>query len=64
MEAPDGTASAFVGSHNMTGFALGGMNGEASVLLEGPSTEAVFEQIRFKRSDLHAFIENNRVPAS
>jgi hypothetical protein len=28
-EMPDGTATAFVGSHNLTGFALRGLNGEA-----------------------------------
>ena len=32
-----GTAVAFVGSHNLTGFALRGLNGEAGVLLEGPT---------------------------
>ena len=45
-EMPDGTAAAFVGSHNLTGFALRGMNGEASVLLEGPANEAAFADIR------------------
>lgn|GEM_PF-4418594 len=28
-------ASAIIGSHNITGFALSGQNGEASVLIEG-----------------------------
>jgi hypothetical protein len=35
---PDGTASLFIGSHNLTGFALYGLNGEAGVLLEGLET--------------------------
>jgi len=34
-EFQDGTAAAFVGSHNITGFALCGLNGEAGVVLEG-----------------------------
>ena len=46
MEMGDGTASALVGSHNLTGFALQGLNGEAGVLLEGPSSSAEFEDIR------------------
>jgi len=33
----DGQAAAFVGSHNLTSFALNGKNGEAAVLLEGPA---------------------------
>jgi hypothetical protein len=45
-EMPDGTAAAFVGSHNLTGFALRGLNGEAGVLLEGPSSDPVFAEIR------------------
>ena len=46
MEMPDGTSAAFIGSHNLTGFALLGLNGEAGVLLEGPSHEAQFIVIR------------------
>ena len=46
MERGDGTASAFVGSHNLTAFALKGLNGEAGVLLEGPSSSAQFDAIR------------------
>lgn len=42
----DGTSTAFVGSHNVTGFALRGLNGEAGVLLEGPSADGAFEEIR------------------
>jgi phosphatidylserine/phosphatidylglycerophosphate/cardiolipin synthase-like enzyme len=46
MEYDDGSASAFVGSHNMTAFALNGMNGEASVLLEGATSDPAFSDIR------------------
>lgn len=45
-ENMDGTACAFVGSHNMTGFALKGLNGEASVMLEGLTTDPEFAKIR------------------
>jgi hypothetical protein len=45
-EMDDGAAAAFVGSHNVTGFALRGLNGEAGVLLEGPSTDPAFAEIR------------------
>ena len=45
-EMPDQTAAAFVGSHNMTGFALRGLNGEAGMLLEGPSSNPLFNEIR------------------
>lgn len=44
-DMPDGMASAFVGSHNLTGFALRGMNGEAGVLLEGNASDQVFVDI-------------------
>lgn len=37
LEMHDGTMSAFIGSHNLTGFAMHGLNGEAGVLLEGPA---------------------------
>lgn len=46
MEHPDGTASAFVGSHNLTAFALDGLNGEAAVLLEGAKESPEFESVR------------------
>jgi HKD family nuclease len=46
MEHADGTASAFIGSHNITGYALKGLNGEASVLLEGPIDAQQFADIR------------------
>lgn len=45
-EMPDGTATAFVGSHNLTGFALRGLNGEAGIMLKGPSSDPVFDDIR------------------
>jgi hypothetical protein len=45
-DRPDGTAAAFVGSHNLTGFALCGLNGEAGVLMEGPGDAAPFNEIR------------------
>ena len=46
MEHPDGSASAFIGSHNLTAFALGGLNGEAAVLLEGSKDSPEFEKVR------------------
>ena len=46
MEMESGTSSAFIGSHNLTGFALMGLNGEAGVLLEGPSSSSEFDDIR------------------
>jgi hypothetical protein len=39
-------AAAFVGSHNLTAFALGGLNGEAGILLEGDSSDPAFDQLR------------------
>jgi hypothetical protein len=46
MECPDGRACAFVGSNNLTGFALGGLNAEACVLLEGDAASAEFDAVR------------------
>ena len=46
MEMENGMSSAFIGSHNLTGFALMGLNGEAGVLLEGPSSSTEFDDIR------------------
>ena len=46
MEMGDGTAAAFVGSHNLTGFALLGLNGEAGILLEGNADAPEFEALR------------------
>jgi hypothetical protein len=45
-DRPGGAAAAFVGSHNLTGFSLGGLNGEAGVLMEGPGDAAPFADIR------------------
>jgi len=53
MEYSDSTASAFIGSHNVTGFALGGSNGEASVLIQGRSNEQEFREVR-KHIDIMA----------
>jgi hypothetical protein len=46
MEFPDSTAAAFVGSHNVTSFALTGLNGEAAIMLEGPVESPEFAKIR------------------
>lgn len=46
MELSEGQACAFVGSHNVTSFALDGLNGEAGILLEGAMNEKEFEVIR------------------
>jgi HKD family nuclease len=46
LEMPNGTAAAFVGSHNLTGFALLGQNGEASLLVEGSASEPEFAALR------------------
>ncbi len=54
MEMPDGSSAAFIGSHNLTGFALLGLNGEAGVLLEGASHEAQFVAIRQHIADAAA----------
>lgn len=39
-------ACAFVGSHNLTGFAMRGLNGEASVFLEGDAKDLAFVELR------------------
>lgn len=46
LDMGNGQAAAFVGSHNLTGFALHGMNGEAGVLLEGPANAPQFVALR------------------
>ncbi|MDX6765592.1 MAG: phospholipase D family protein [Candidatus Methylacidiphilales bacterium] len=46
MDMANGTSCAFVGSNNVTGFALLGLNGEASVLLDGHSNDPEFQSIR------------------
>lgn len=46
MEFADRSACAFVGSHNVTSFALGGLNSEAAILLDGGVNEPEFDEIR------------------
>lgn len=46
MELPEGRACAFVGSHNVTVYALDGLNGEASILLEGDLAAPEFREVR------------------
>jgi hypothetical protein len=46
LDMGDGSACAFVGSHNLTGFALLGLNGEAGILIEGPSTSQEITAVR------------------
>ena len=45
-EHSDDTVSVVVGSHNMTGYALCGLNGEAAILLEGRKDDLEAEKIR------------------
>lgn len=45
-EMRDGSANAFIGSNNLTAYAMHGLNGEACVLLEGEKENPVFEEIR------------------
>lgn len=45
-EKSDGTVAVFVGSNNLTHYALNGLNGEASVLLEGPINDPEIRAIR------------------
>ncbi|MFP2925402.1 hypothetical protein ACLESO_09315 [Pyxidicoccus sp. 3LG] len=45
-EMPDGQAAAFVSSHNLPHFAMNGLNGEASVLVEGPASDPQFKTIK------------------
>jgi HKD family nuclease len=42
---PGGARRAFIGSHNMTAFALMGLNGEAGVLVEGTAADPEFQKI-------------------
>ena len=46
MEMTNDTACAFIGSHNVTSFALQGLNGEAAVLIEGSRGDAEFNRVR------------------
>lgn len=45
-EHANGRAVAIIGSHNLTGFALFGHNGEAAVMLEGAAGDPEFNKIR------------------
>jgi hypothetical protein len=46
IEFSDGTACAIIGSHNVTAFALNGLNGEAAVLVEGEIADPEFQKVR------------------
>ena len=46
MELPNSKACALIGSHNVTSFALTGLNGEAAVMLEGPVNSPEFDKVR------------------
>ncbi|WP_256751465.1 phospholipase D family protein [Mesorhizobium sp. Mes31] len=46
MEMSEGRTCAFIGSHNLTSFALNGKNGEAGVLIEGEANNIEFQKIR------------------
>ena len=41
-EYRDGTFAAIVGSHNVTNFALNGLNGEAAVCISGPTSDPAY----------------------
>lgn len=45
LHMPENQSCAFIGSHNITGFALLGLNGEAGVMVEGPSDASEFISI-------------------
>lgn len=45
-ERYDRSAAAFIGSHNLTGFALCGLNTEAGLRIEGPVVGQPFPEIR------------------
>ncbi|MBZ4414814.1 phospholipase D family protein [Myxococcus sp. XM-1-1-1] len=46
LEMPDKSGVAFVGSHNVTGYALLGLNGEAGIMLEGPMRDPEMQRIK------------------
>ncbi len=46
MELPGAQACAFIGSHNLTLFALEGLNGEAATMIEGPFGSPEFDKVR------------------
>jgi HKD family nuclease len=43
---PEGRAAAVIGSNNVTGYALTGMNGEAATLIEGEASDPQFVAVR------------------
>ena len=45
-EMQDDTAQALIGSHNLTEFAMRGLNGEAAILLDGLSATSEFDDVR------------------
>lgn len=45
LEMPNGRATAVIGSHNMTHFAMDGKNCEASVMLEGPREHPEIQKV-------------------
>ena len=45
-ELPEGRATAYIGSHNLTEYAIAGSNCEAGVRLRGPRSKPQFEKIR------------------
>lgn len=45
-DMPDARSVAVVGSHNLTSFAMLGLNGEASIMLTGPSSHPELSKIR------------------
>lgn len=46
MDLPDNKACAFIGSHNLTAFALSGENGEAGVLIEGDKDDENLKKVK------------------
>ena len=46
LEMEDGQAIAIIGSHNLTGYALLGLNGEAAVVVEGLLTDPEMQKIK------------------
>jgi len=46
MDLPDNKACAFIGSHNLTAFALSGENGEAGVLIEGDRDDENLKKVK------------------
>lgn len=46
MELSNSKACAFIGSHNITSFALSGLNGEAAILVEGPRNSSELQNVR------------------